>query len=110
RIYEAHAAVIAGRPAAAKTLLHALIAEDPTSGEAHVLLGQIMAEAGDAAAAVSFERGITLDPAMAAAWYQFSTVRKFTANDQVLIERIRACLQRPDLTQAQRQSIHFALG
>src|SRR6185437_7246897 len=111
RIYEAHEAVIAGRPSAAKTLLHALIAEDPTCGEAHVLLGQIMAEAGDAdEAVISFERGITLDPAMAAAWYQFSTVRKFTADDQALIVRIGACLQRPDLTQAQRQSIHFALG
>jgi tetratricopeptide (TPR) repeat protein len=111
RIYEAHAALIAGQSAVAETLLRSVIAEDPTCGEAHVSLGQIQAESGHAAeAAASFERGIMLDADLVAAWYQFATSTKFTTGHQRQIGLMEACLERPDLAPQQRQSIHFALG
>jgi len=111
KIYQASAAKIAGMPAEAETLLRNLIADHPESGEAHVALGQILAESGQSeAAATSAERGIALDPEMAAAWYQVAINRKFSAEDHSIIERMRACVERSDLTPWQRQSIHFALG
>lgn len=110
-IYEAHAEVIGGRSAKAKDLLRAVIADHPANGEAHVALGQILAEAGQSQdAAAHFERGIALDPGMVAAWYQFATSTKFTAGHGDYVARMEASLQRSDLTPPQRRSVHFALG
>ena len=111
RIYEAHAAMMLGRTKDAETLLRSVIADDPSCGEAYVTLGQILAEAGQSSeAAESFERGISLDPDMVAAWHHFATSTKFTARHTDHVARMEASLQRPDLSPPQRQSIHFALG
>jgi tetratricopeptide (TPR) repeat protein len=111
RLYEAHAERIAERPSEAQALLQAIIAADPACGEAYVALGHILAEAGRSdEAAVSFERGLSLDPDMAAAWYSLATSKKFSARDQALVGRMASCLKRTDLTPPQCQAVHFALG
>ncbi len=110
RVCAACAADAAGDVAQAQTLLRAVIAEDPAHGPAHLILGQILAQAGQSSeAAACLERGISLAPHLIAAWLGFATNTKFTAADRPLIERIGACLTQP-LTQPQRKSIHFALG
>jgi tetratricopeptide (TPR) repeat protein len=111
QISEACAADAAGEGAQAQALLRAVIVADPACGLAHLILGQVLAQAGQSAeAAACIERGIALQPDMIAAWQGFATNTRFTAADQALIERIRNCLERPNLTAWQRKAVHFALG
>jgi tetratricopeptide (TPR) repeat protein len=110
-IYLSHAAMMRGNTKEAETLLRSVIADDPSGGEAYIILGQILAEAGQSSeAAENFERGIALDPDMVAAWHHFAVSTKFTARQMDYVTRMEASLQRPDLSSSQRQSIHFALG
>ena len=111
RFYEALAEMAAGRPAEAEILLRALIADDEASGEPHLALGQILAEDGrlDEAAA-SYERGLTRDNRLVEAWRAFAINHKFRRDEEQLIARISAELDRTDLYPPQRQSVHFALG
>ncbi len=110
-ISEACAADAVGEGEQARALLRAVIAETPDCAMAHLMLGAMLAQAGQSVeAAASLERGISLDPDKVAAWQGFATNTKFTAADGKLIERMGASLERPDLTQQQRKSIHFALG
>jgi tetratricopeptide (TPR) repeat protein len=111
RVAAAYAAHVAGDDAAAQALLHAVIADAPGYSTAHMVLGDILARSGALAeAAASLERGISLDPREVAAWQRFATNWKFTAADEPRIGRIRACLERSDLTALQRRAVHFALG
>jgi tetratricopeptide (TPR) repeat protein len=111
RLYEARAELIAGRHAEAESLVRTAIAADPDCGEAHVILGQIQAEDGRASEAVaSFERGISLDPDMAAAWNNLASNRKFSTGDEAMFAQMKTCLDRSNLTAQQRQAVHFALG
>jgi tetratricopeptide (TPR) repeat protein len=111
QIYEARAELTMGGRARAEDLVRTAIATNPNYGEAHVILGQIQAEDGRSGAAVaSFERGISLDPDMAAAWSNLARNRKFHDGDETMFGQMNACLERSDLTPAQRQAVHFALG
>jgi tetratricopeptide (TPR) repeat protein len=110
QIYAACAADAAGDSSQAQTLLRSAIAEEPTHGIAHLMLGQMLARAGQSAeAAICFERGVSFAPHMVGAWLGFATNTKFTATDRPLIDRIRDCLKQ-SLAQSQRKSINFALG
>lgn len=111
RLYEAQAEQTAGRQAAAEALLQAMTAGAPADAEAHLALGQVQSELGKTdAAAVSLERGLELDPGRFDAWHVLSTNKKFTREDTALIERMRACLERQDLSADGRIGVHFALG
>ncbi|HME24333.1 MAG TPA: sulfotransferase [Acetobacteraceae bacterium] len=111
RVSEAYAGYAAGDAVAAQTLLRRVIADEPGCGMAHLVLGELLAQVGQSEeAAACIEHGISLDPQLIAAWHSFASNTKFTAADQALIERIRACLDRPDLTVSQRRAIHSALG
>ena len=110
RIYAAYARSIAGSVAESESLLRDLIAEEPACGEAYVALGQLLAENGRSEeAAANLERGMSLDPNMAA-WNQLATNKKFSIQDKDLIDRMSTCLARPELRLLQRQALHFALG
>ena len=75
------------------------------------MLGQILAESGRSEEAVaSIDRTIAIDPAMASAWHPFAVNRTFTERDQSLVDRMLACLARPDLAAQQRRAVNFALG
>jgi tetratricopeptide (TPR) repeat protein len=111
RISAACAADAAGDGATAQTMLRAAIAADPASAMANLILGDMLAQTGQpAAAAACLGRSIALMPDAIGAWQGFATNTKFTVADRALIERIRAGLERPDLTAAQRRGLHFALG
>jgi tetratricopeptide (TPR) repeat protein len=111
RLYQVHAAMVGGRPQEAEDRLRSILAEDPACGEAHVSLGQIQAETGRLQeAAASFERGISANPDMVIAWYQFAVATKFDPSHQDYIDRMELCLRQQALTPPQRQAIHFALG
>ncbi len=109
--YNALAASAAGALDEAEALLRTFIVDQPAVGEAHMVLGQVLAESGRSDEAVaSFERSIALDPAMAIAWYHVATNRTFNGRDHELIDRMHTCLARSDLTWKQRQAVNFALG
>ncbi len=110
-LYGARAASMAGAPAEAEALLRALIVDEPACGVAHLVLGYVLAQGGRSdEAAASFERSIALDPANAGAWYHVAINRTFNGRDDELIDRMHACLARPDLPSRQRQAVNFALG
>jgi tetratricopeptide (TPR) repeat protein len=111
RINKAFAAEAEGDAAAAQAILRAVLAEDPDCGLAHLVLGHTLGQEGKAAeAAAHLERGISLVPDMIGSWQGFAANTKFTAADHAVIDRIRACLERPALTPVQRKAVHFALG
>jgi tetratricopeptide (TPR) repeat protein len=109
-LYAACAAFVQKR-AEAESLLRALIADHPDFAAAHVMLGQVLAEAGwfDEAGR-SIERALSLEPEMVGAWSKLATIRKVHTGDSALLERMNAGLQRPDLMPWERQALHFALG
>ncbi len=107
----AHADMASGLMHAAEARLRDLIAAEPLLGEAFVALGQVLSETGRAEEAVTtLERGITLDPDMAAAWQTLATNKKFTKDDLELIGRMLDAVARPGVAPGQRQAVHFALG
>lgn len=111
RVNEARAAYLSGDLDKADRLLRAAIAAEPALADAHAGLGQMLAQRGQSAeAAESFERAVAADPNMASGWQGVAINRKFTPDDDPLIARIRASLDRPQATPAARQAIHFALA
>jgi tetratricopeptide (TPR) repeat protein len=111
RLYEAMAELVAGRPAEAEALLRALVADDPTMGEPHLALGEILSEDGRSdEAAACYKHSLTLDSRLVEAWRAFAVNHKFQAADAALIARMGAELDRTDLSPFQRQSVHYALG
>ena len=78
---------------------------------AQLVFSEIHEQAGQfAEAAACIEQAISVDPKLIAAWQRYARNKKFTAADQAIIERIRACLDRTNLTVSERRAIHFALG
>jgi tetratricopeptide (TPR) repeat protein len=111
RVADGYAAHASGEGGRAQDVLRRVIADTPDCAAAYLVLAEVLAQSGQAAeAAACMRRGIELDPQMVGAWQNFATNTKFTAADHELIEQIRCCLDRPDLTALQRKAIHFALG
>lgn len=111
KVCQAYIAVATGDRVTAETLLRETIADYSDCGEAHLVLGELLAQAGESAeAAACFERAVAIAPAHLGAWQHFAANKQFTAADQPLIERIQADLERPGLTPAQARALHFALG
>jgi tetratricopeptide (TPR) repeat protein len=109
--YRACAAFVAQQRAEAAALLRALIDNHPGHADAHVLLGQILAEDGQFdEAATSIERGVALNPATVGALSKLVATRRIRADDRGLMERMSAGLERRDLMPRERQALHFALG
>jgi tetratricopeptide (TPR) repeat protein len=111
RVSEACAAYSGGNSATAQTILRAVIADEPACGMAQLVFSEILEQAGQfAEAAACIEQAISVDPKLIAAWQRYARNKKFTATDQAIIDRIRACLDRTNLTVSERRAIHFALG
>jgi tetratricopeptide (TPR) repeat protein len=109
--YTACAAFVGQQRAEAASRLRALIADYPDHTDAHLLLGQVLAENGQfEEAATSIERGVALNPGMVAALSKLVSIRRIGADDRALMERMNAGLERRDLMPRERQAIHFALG
>lgn len=110
-LFQAQAALTAGNKEEVIRITQSVLADDPARADAHVLLGQVLAESGDTTEAASHYRtALDNDPTLVGVWYPFSTLHKFTAGDAPVIARMAACLDQPMLTHSQRMAIHFALG
>ena len=95
----------------AGSTLRRTIALDPKNGEAHLMLGQILLEAGRFDEALTeLDRAASLSPAEATVWHGLALAKKFTEADRPLLERILARLAMPGLLERGHMMLHFALG
>jgi tetratricopeptide (TPR) repeat protein len=91
--------------------LSALIARDASNGEAHLVLGDLLNEAGRfVEAREQFERAITLAPGRGAAYYRLVSSMRLTESDRPVVARILWQLERKDLAESPRMALHFAAG
>jgi tetratricopeptide (TPR) repeat protein len=111
RLCGAKAASAQDRPALAEERLRDLILHDESSSEAHLVLANLLSEAGrlDEAAA-SFERSIALAPWQTTAYQGLAASRRFTEADRPLLARIVSRLEGKDIAERQRMMLHFAAG
>jgi tetratricopeptide (TPR) repeat protein len=110
-VYAIRADLQAGEVASAEARARAAIEDGSAGAEGRHLLGQILAERGLTEEALPlFEEALALDPRRTEAWLAIATNRRFGADDDALVGRMTVALERTDLSAAQRQSLHFALG
>jgi tetratricopeptide (TPR) repeat protein len=91
--------------------MRAVVEAHPGSAIAHGMLGRLLSRSGRLAEAVAHhERAVELSPDLIGALLGLAINRKFTKNDDQLIARLAAALERPNLTASHRQTLCFALG
>ncbi len=107
----ARALLLRGHPERAELQLRNLVARDPSRAEVHLLLGQILNDAGrfDEAAAC-FERALALDPRCAPAHHGLVTSRRLTEADLPIIARMKQRLAAADDSLPDQMTLHFAAG
>lgn len=109
--FEIRALLQAERLDEAEALARSAIAAGQGEGEAQLLLGQLLAEQGRSEEALPhFERALAVDPKQTWAWLGLSANGWIKPGDEPLVRRMALALQRKDLTDTERQPIHFALG
>lgn len=110
RLCAARALVLRERPQEAEAWLRQLIAKDGSCAEAHLMLGQLLGDAGrfDEATA-SFERTLVLDPSNAAAYHGLLSSKRLTEADWPLVTRITTLLAAGGSSH-QQMTLHFAAG
>jgi tetratricopeptide (TPR) repeat protein len=109
RLCAARALVLRERPQEAEAWLRQLIARDGSCAEAHLMLGQILSDAGrfDEASA-SFERTLALDPSNGAAYHGLVSSKRLTEADWPLVARITTLAAAG--SSQQQMTLHFAAG
>ncbi len=108
RMDQVMALVLEERMAEAEARLREVVAADPAAGEAHALLGRILAEGGQFdAAADCFRIALSLQPDRAGVYYHLARARKLTEDDRPLIRRMIAAA--PSVTLAEH-AIKLHLG
>ncbi len=111
RLAQAKLLLEEGRTHEAETVLRRIVAAAPASAEAWRLLGACLNSSGRfAEAGHCLERALAEDPSQVAAWLDLTRSRRITAADRPLLARIEARLRGPDLTDAERAVLHFAIG
>jgi tetratricopeptide (TPR) repeat protein len=87
------------------------VALDPASDAAHgTLAGLLYARGRFDEAAISFEAALRLNPKAARCWHGLAECRTFSENDNAILDRMRAVLQRGGLHDEERMTMHFAVG
>jgi tetratricopeptide (TPR) repeat protein len=111
RLSGANALLLDGDPRRAEALLRQGIALDPASDRMHGALGEVLAIDGrfDEAMA-AFDHALDLNPRQAGAHLAAVQLEKSTAADRSRLDRMLMALDRPGSDDAQRASLHFAIG
>ena len=107
----AHARMEEGDAEAAADGLRAALALAPAEAELHRLHGAALRELGRfEEARGAFERALEHQPGQVSALNDLVQAGRLTQGERRLVDRLEAALGRPDLTDAQRRMLHFALG
>ena len=88
------------------------IADDPTLAAAHANLGNALSDLGKITESIAaHRRALELDPALAEPWWHLSVIKRFKSDaDEDLAAMERRAASAPDLTDAQRMYLGFALA
>ena len=110
-LYRSDAQLLRGDLAAAERWARKAVALEATSSAAQGTLGGLLyAQGRFEEAAMSFEAALQLDPKAARCWHGLADCRKFSETDNSILDRMRVVLQRDDLNDAERMTMHFAMG
>src|SRR5271169_3983693 len=104
RLGRARALLTEDRNQEAELVLRKTLAHDPKNAIAHDLLGNLLSEFGrfDEARGC-FERAIAIAPLLAGSYYDLVRCRRFTSDDDGLLQHMKAALDTPGLEAGQRQ-------
>ena len=111
RLSAAYALIAEGADEPAQQALRRLIAVEPDNAPAHVELGKLLAEAGNAAdARAAFAKVVRLNPRAAGHYYDLARIRRLTEADRPLLDQMLAASQRTDLRELHRIQLELAIG
>jgi len=111
RLGKARALLTEDRDQEAELVLRKTLARDPGNAMAHDLLGNLLSEFGRFdEARECFERAIEIAPLLAGSYYDLVRCRGVTADDDGLLQRMKAALATPGLEAAQLLRLHLAVG
>lgn len=111
RLNLAQALTDLGEVSAAETLTREALFLNPKDATAHRMLGRILQQNGQfAEAAKSFQTAIQIQPNLVAAYFALTYSKKVTDEDKCLIQRMESLSSAPQLNEADRSLIHYALG
>jgi tetratricopeptide (TPR) repeat protein len=111
RLCRSDAQLLRGDMAAAEQWARKAVALEPTSSAANGTLAGVLYIRGRFEEAASyFEAALRLNPNAAKCWDGLVHCRKHSETDNSVLDRMRAVLQRGDLHEAERTTIHFAMG
>jgi tetratricopeptide (TPR) repeat protein len=110
-LYRSDARLLLGDVAGAEVWARKAVTLVPESSAAHGTLGGLLyAQGRFAAAAISFEEALRLNPREGRCWIGLADCRKYSEVENPLIGRMQAVLQRNDLDDFNRMAVRFALG
>jgi tetratricopeptide (TPR) repeat protein len=111
RLLRSDARLLRGDTSGAEQWARNAVALDPASDAAHgTLAGLLYAQGRFEEAEKSFEAALRLNPKAARCWHGLAECRTFSETDDAVLDRMRAVLQRGDLADDERMTMHFALG
>ena len=111
RLYHSDAQLLRGDIAGAEQWARKAVAIEPASAAANGTLGGVLYAQGRFDEATTyFEAALRHNPTMAKCWDGLAHCRKFSRADTAILGRMGAVLQRNDLDDVSRMTIHFAMG
>lgn len=111
RLYRSDARLLRGDITAAEQWARQAVALEPASHAANGTLGGVLYAQGRFDEAIAYyETALRLNPNAARCWDGLVHCRKYSAADHEILDRMRAVLQRGDLQNSERMTIHFAMG
>ena len=111
RLYRADAELLRGNIPEAEQWARKAVALEPASDAAYgTLAGLLYAQGRFEESAASFETALRLNPKAVKCWDGLAHCRKYSETDNAILGRMRAALQRGDLHEVERMTIHFAMG
>ena len=111
RLYRSDALLLSDDIAGAEQWARKAAAFEPSSSAAHgTLAGLLYAQGRFDDAAESYEDALRLNPKAIRCWHGLTQSRVFSPADTPTLDRMRAVLQRGDLNDVERMTMHFAVG
>jgi len=111
RLYHSDAQLLRGDVSGAEQWARKAVAIEPASAAANGTLGGVLyAQGRFDEAATFFEAALRLNPTLAKCWDGLAHCRKFSSTDSEILARMGSVLQRNDLNDVSRMTIHFAMG
>jgi tetratricopeptide (TPR) repeat protein len=111
RLSKAKALALQDRPSDAETWLLELLEHDASSVEAHLLLADLLIDAGRFdEARVRFEQSAATFPMHASAYLGLVSSKRLTEADRPLLGQIVSALEADGLGEREQMTLHFAAG